>query len=63
MGDYRRRLVIAVTGTLYFANREMKTDDNFFLGFPAVWNLVAFYLLLLRPAPAIAPRRLGCLPC
>ena len=45
---------IAITGTLYFANREMKTPDNFFRGFPAVWNLVAFYLLLLRPAPAIA---------
>jgi phosphatidylcholine synthase len=45
---------IAVTGTLYFANRQMKTSDNFFRGFPAVWNLVAFYLLLLRPAPAIA---------
>ena len=46
--------LIAVTGTLYFADRDMKTDDNFFRGFPAVWNLVAFYLLLLRPAPAIA---------
>ena len=45
---------IAITGTLYFANRKMKTSDNFFRGFPAVWNLVAFYLLLLRPAPAIA---------
>src|SRR6185369_11316358 len=45
---------IPVTGTLYFANRQMKTSDNFFRGFPAVWNLVAFYLLLLRPAPAIA---------
>jgi phosphatidylcholine synthase len=45
---------VAITGTLYFANRLMKTNDNFFQGFPAVWNLVAFYLLLLRPAPAIA---------
>jgi phosphatidylcholine synthase len=45
---------MAVTGTLYFANRKMKTSDNFFRGFPAVWNLVAFYLLLLRPALAIA---------
>jgi phosphatidylcholine synthase len=47
-------VAIAITGTLYFANRKMKTSDNFFRGFPAVWNLVAFYLLLLRPAPAIA---------
>jgi phosphatidylcholine synthase len=46
--------VITITGTLYFADRQMKTSDNFFRGFPAVWNLVAFYLLLLRPAPALA---------
>jgi phosphatidylcholine synthase len=45
---------IAVTGALYFADRNMKTADNYFRGFPAVWNLIAFYLLLLRPAPWIA---------
>ena len=32
----------------------MKTPDNFFRGFPAVWNLVVFYLLLLRPMPVMA---------
>ncbi len=42
-------LVIVVTGALYFADLNMKTADNYFLGFPAVWNLIAFYLLLLRP--------------
>ena len=41
--------LIAVTGALYFADRNMKTDDNHFRGFPAVWNVIAFYLLLLRP--------------
>ena len=45
---------IAITGAIYFADREMKTDENFFQGFPGVWNLVVFYLLLLRPAPVIA---------
>src|SRR5712671_1817056 len=47
-------VAIAITGTLYFANRKMKTSDNFFRGFPAVWNFVVFYLLLLRPAPTVA---------
>jgi phosphatidylcholine synthase len=47
-------VTIAITGTLYFADRDMKTKDNCFRGFPAVWNVVAFYLLLLRPPPAIA---------
>lgn len=42
---------IAISGALYFANRDMKTADNYFRGFPGVWNLVAFYLLLLQPSP------------
>jgi phosphatidylcholine synthase len=40
---------IVLTGALYFADGEMKTEDNFFRGFPAIWNVVAFYLLLLWP--------------
>ena len=42
-------IVVVITGALYFADREMKTDDNYFRGFPAVWNLAAFYLYLLEP--------------
>jgi phosphatidylcholine synthase len=42
-------IVVVITGALYFADREMKTDDNYFRGFPGVWNLVAFYLFLLEP--------------
>jgi phosphatidylcholine synthase len=42
---------IVITGALYFADTRMKTEENHFIGFPAVWNLVAFYLLLLRPEP------------
>ncbi len=42
-------IVIVVTGAIYFADRRMKTPDNYFRGFPALWNLAAFYLLLLRP--------------
>jgi phosphatidylcholine synthase len=42
-------LVIVTTGVLYFADRRMKTADNYFRGFPAIWNAVAFYLFLLRP--------------
>jgi phosphatidylcholine synthase len=47
-------IVIVVTGALYFADREMKTADNYFRGFPALWNAAAFYLFLLRPAPWLA---------
>lgn len=47
-------VVIVVTGALYFADRTMKTDDNYFRGFPAVWNVIAFYLYVLMPPPWIA---------
>jgi phosphatidylcholine synthase len=42
-------IVVVISGALYFADREMKTRDNYFRGFPAVWNLAAFYLYLLEP--------------
>ena len=44
-------LVVTVTGALYFADRRMKTSDSYFRGFPALWNVAAFYLFLLKPAP------------
>jgi phosphatidylcholine synthase len=44
-------IVIVMTGALYFSDREMKTEDNYFRGFPTLWNAAAFYLFLLRPAP------------
>jgi phosphatidylcholine synthase len=47
-------VVVVISGALYFADREMKTPDNYFRGFPAVWNLAAFYLYLLEPPPWLA---------
>ena len=44
-------VVVVVTGALYFADNEMKTEDNCFKGFPALWNAAAFYLFLLQPSP------------
>lgn len=44
-------LAIVISSAIYFADRQMKTADAYFRGFPAVWNLIAFYLFLLRPDP------------
>jgi phosphatidylcholine synthase len=44
-------IVVVVTGSLYFADRLMKTSDYYFRGFPAVWNVAAFYLFLIKPTP------------
>jgi len=47
-------VIVAVSGALYFADRKMKTGDGYFRGFPVLWNIVAFYLFLLRPPPWLA---------
>ena len=47
-------VVIVISGALYFADRNMKTADNYFRGFPGLWNLAAFYLYVLEPAEWLA---------
>ena len=44
-------LLIVVTGALYSGDRLMKTSDYYFRGFPAVWNVAAFYLFILKLEP------------
>ncbi len=41
-------LVVVAASALYFADTRMKTDDHWFRGFPAIWNVFAFYLFVLR---------------
>ncbi|HVT56468.1 MAG TPA: phosphatidylcholine synthase [Xanthobacteraceae bacterium] len=41
---------ILISSAIYFADSRMKTDDAYFRGFPATWNLIAFYFFLLRPS-------------
>jgi phosphatidylcholine synthase len=47
-------MIVVVTGALYFADTAMKTDDNYFRGFPTLWNAVAFYLFVLKLPAALA---------
>ncbi len=34
-----------------FSRRDAKTEDDFFLGFPSYWNILALYLWLLEVSP------------
>lgn len=43
-----------LSSLFHFADRESKTDDGFFVGFPAIWNVVAFYFYALQPPPLLA---------
>ena len=42
---------ILISALYNFSRRDMKTEDNYFRGFPALWNVVAFYLFVARPGP------------
>jgi phosphatidylcholine synthase len=43
-------LLLPLLSSAYgFSQVHAKTDDGFFLGFPSLWNVVAFYLYMLQP--------------
>jgi len=47
-------LVLPLLASAYgFSQIDAKTDDGFFLGFPSYWNIVAFYIYVLRPPAAV----------
>lgn len=42
-------LLLPLLASAYgFCQTQAKTEDNYFLGFPSYWNIVAFYLYLLQ---------------
>ena len=45
---------ILVSSLYVFARRDMKTDDGYFRGFPALWNVVIFYFFLTAPSQTMA---------
>ena len=43
--------VILLSSLFCFCNLNMKSKDNYFVGFPAAWNVVIVYLYLMDFAP------------
>ena len=43
---------ILLSSVYVFVRRDMKTEDHYFRGFPALWNVVALYLFVAQPGPA-----------
>lgn len=44
--------LILLSSLFHFADTESKAADNSFIGFPAVWNLIAFYVFAFAMPPA-----------
>lgn len=50
---------ILISSLYTFARIDMKSADNFFLGFPALWNIVAFYLYMLQAGALVGAVTVG----
>jgi phosphatidylcholine synthase len=44
---------IQLSSLYLFTRTDMKTDDNYFRGFPSLWNVIAFYLFVGQPGPEV----------
>ena len=40
--------IIVLASAYQFTQRDAKTDDHFFKGFPSYWNIVVFYLYIFQ---------------
>ena len=40
--------IIMVTSVISYSNKNTKTDENYYIGFPAIWNVVVLYLVILN---------------
>ena len=53
--------LILLSSLFHFSDTESKADDNSFIGFPAIWNVVAFYIFAFDMAAwAAAALVVGC---
>lgn len=41
--------IILLSSFFCFCNVNMKSSDNYFVGFPATWNIVALYFVVINP--------------
>jgi phosphatidylcholine synthase len=46
--------LIVVSSAIYYADMGMKTDENFFSGFPVAWNMLVFTLFVIDASETVA---------
>jgi len=47
-------ITILLSSLFHVVDRDSKTEDGYFVGFPAIWNIVCLYLFAFMPSPALA---------
>ncbi|MBV7364035.1 phosphatidylcholine synthase [Actinomycetaceae bacterium TAE3-ERU4] len=46
-------VMVATSSMFCYANKGMKAQDNYFVGFPAAWNIAAMYFYVLETGPIV----------
>jgi phosphatidylcholine synthase len=46
--------LIVVSSAIYYADTGMKVEENFFSGFPVVWNMLVFTLFVIKASELVA---------
>ncbi|RCL01950.1 MAG: phosphatidylcholine synthase [Candidatus Tokpelaia sp. JSC188] len=46
--------LIMVSSAIYYADTDMKSEENFFKGFPVVWNILIFTVFMVHPLEWVA---------
>ena len=47
-------IVVLLSSLFHMADLNSKTEEGYFVGFPAIWNVVLLYLFAFAPSPALA---------
>ncbi len=47
-------IAIVLSSLFHMADLDSKTKDGYFVGFPAIWNVVCLYLFAFTPPPFVA---------
>jgi phosphatidylcholine synthase len=47
-------IAILLSSLFHVADLNSKTEEGYFVGFPAIWNIVLLYLFVLEPAPPVS---------
>jgi phosphatidylcholine synthase len=47
-------VAILLSSLFHVSDVESKTDEGYFVGFPAIWNIVLLYLFALSPPPSLS---------
>ncbi len=45
--------IILISSLYLFSNRNMKSPDNYFVGFPSIWNVALIYLFVFQASAVV----------